>query len=184
MEYKLSGRGKNPSCAPGNMRRVVLGLLMWALLEFIFPEGLGQGDEGSKQSSKGFPASLHLIKEPGIEAPCEKEIYTAVKTDGYLQAAREKAMDDVRFEARNKGLDYQICGMTEEKMVFGYRVKIQYRLRPFVVEVVALETTWWQELLKKFQGYLPYLRKVLAEAERFVNSTLPERQKTGEAAIP
>jgi len=68
--------------------------------------------------------------------------------------------------------------MTEERMGFGYRVKIQYRLRPMVMEVATPETIWWQELLKKIQGYLPYLKKVLAEAERFVNSSLAQNQKT------
>lgn len=160
------------------MKRAFAGLLGWALLGFLFAEVLVHGGDGSKEASGSSSASLHLIQEAGVGTPGENEIFTAVKTDGYLQAAREKAMDDVRFEARNKGLNYEICGLTEERLGFGYRVKIQYRLRPLVMEVATPETIWWQELLKKIQGYLPYLKKVLAEAERFVNSSLVQNQKT------
>lgn len=87
-------------------------------------------------------------------------------------------MDDVRFQARHKGLNYEIIGITEERLGFGYRVKIQYRLRPVVIEVATPETIWWQELLKKIQGYFPYLKKVLAETERFVNDSLAQNKKT------
>lgn len=160
------------------MKYALAGLLGWALSGICFAKDLVQGGDGSKKTTQSSSASLHLIQEPGVGAPGENEIFTAVKTDGYLQAARQKAMDDVRFEARNKGLNYEICGMTEEKLGFGYRVKIQYRLRPLVVEVATPETIWWQDLLKKIQGYLPYLKKVLAEAERFVNSSLAQNQKT------
>lgn len=166
------------------MRRMILGLLMWALAGFPPEEVSGQGGAGAKESSRSFPASLHLIHEPGVGTPGEQEIFTAVRTDGFLSAAKKKAMDDVRFEARNKGLNYEIIGMKEENMEFGYRVIVQYRLRSPVVEIATPETIWWQEWLKKIQNYLPYLKKVLAEAERFVDSSWSESQKTEEAAIP
>jgi len=87
------------------MKRALVGLLGWALVEIFFTEVSAQGGAGSKEASRSSSASLHLIQEPGVGTPSENEIFTAVKTDGYLQAAREKAMEDVRFEARNKGLN-------------------------------------------------------------------------------
>jgi len=162
----------------------MLGLWIWALAGFLAEEVSGQGGEGSKESSSSFAASLHLIQEPGVGTPGEEEVFTAVRTDGFPSVAREKALDDVRFEARNKGLRHEIIGMKEENMEFGCRVIIQYRLRPPVREVVTPETSWWQELVKMIQGYLPYLRKVVADAERLVSSPWSENQKTEGAAIP
>jgi len=160
------------------MRQPLAGFFLLGLLEVLTAELLGQASAGSAGPSQAYRATVHQIKEPGVGIPEETEIFVAVKTDGYLHAAKEKAMDDVRFQARHKGLNYEIIGITEERLGFGYRVKIQYRLRPVVIEVATPETIWWQELLKKIQGYLPYLKKVLAEAERFVNDSLAQNKKT------
>ena len=150
------------------------GLLLVGLLHGCLAEVLGQGGSSPSRGGGNYRATVHQIKEPGLGIPEETDIFSAVKTDGVLHAAKERAMEDVRFQARHKGLNYEIIGITEERLGFGYRVKIQYRLKPLVVEVASPETIWWQELLIKIQGYLPYLKKVLAEAERFVNSSLAQ----------
>ena len=155
-----------------------IGLLLVGILHGCLAEGLGQGGSSPSRGGGNYRATVHQIKEPGVGIPEETDIFAAVKTDGVLQAAKERAMEDVRFQARHKGLNYEIIKITEERLGFGYRVKIQYRLKPMVVEVATPETIWWQELLIKIQGYFPYFKKALAEAERFVNSSLAQNTKT------
>lgn len=164
------------------MKHALFGLLVWGLFGNFPEKAAGQAGTGPKEPSQKFQASVHQIHEPGVGTPWEDEVFQAVQVGGFLQAAKEEAMDDVRFQARSKGLKYEICGIEEEKMQFGYRVKILYCLRP--LEVATPETFWWQELLKKIELYLPYFRKALAEARQFVYSSFSERQKPEGAGIP
>ena len=178
MENGASRGSGNPNYPSTGMIQLWVVLLLLGLLQGFHAEVLGQGGPSSSGVAGSYRATVHQIKEPGVGIPNETEIFMAVKTDGFLHAAKEKAMEDVRFQARQKGLSYEILGISEERLGFGYRVKIQYRLKRLVVEVPTPETIWWQELLIKIQGYLPYLKKVLAEAERFVNSSLAQNQNT------
>ena len=93
-------------------------------------------------------------------------------------------MEEVRFQARHKGLVYEICGTEEEQLGLGYRVKISYRLSPKMVEVAMPEEVWWKNLLQKIQNYLPYLKKALLEIEVWVNSSLAKKQTITPEAVP
>ena len=162
------------------------GLLVW-LVSFQFltlSAWAGQTGAKSEVGASSFKASTHQIKEPGVGMPSASEIFVTVKTDGHLSGARDKAMEEVRFQARHKGLVYEICGTEEEQLGLGYRVKISYRLSPKTVEVAMPEEVWWKNLLQKIQNYLPYLKKALLEIEVWVNSSLAKKQTITPEAVP
>lgn len=162
------------------------GLLVWLVsFQLLTPSGwAGQAGAKSEVGASSFKASTHQIKEPNVGVPSASEIFVTVKTDGHLSGARDKAMEEVRFQARHKSLSYEICGTEEERLGFGYRVKISYRLSPKTVEVATPEEVWWQSLLQKIQNYLPYLKKALFEIEVWVNSSLAKKQTITPEAVP
>lgn len=178
MENGVPGGVGNSNHTRSDMSKQLACLFCMGILEAFSAELLGEGGSSSHDSAEVFQATVSQIREPGVGTPNEAEIFVAIKSDGTLEAAKEKAMEDVRFQARNKGLSYEIIGITEERLGFGCRVKIQYRLKPVVIEVATPETTWWEEILTKIQSYLPYLKKVLVETESFVNTSLARSQKT------
>jgi hypothetical protein len=119
-------------------------------------------------------ATTSLIKEPGIGTPDGKEVFVAVGTDGYLANAKEKAMEQVRFQARHKGMTYEISKTSDEDSGSGFRAIVEYRLKPLIVEAPPAELTWWQSLIEKIRNGYSFVRRSWGHAITLIKSYLPQ----------